>query len=160
MSTRLLETLVQNNPGLQFRQGEQFRWSPRTSTITFNVAELDTARGAWSLLHEVGHGVLHHRNYSNDFELVMLEVAAWQKAKEIATVMGLAIDEDHIQDCLDTYRDWLHRRSTCPTCTSTSLQDSPTSYHCHNCQTQWHVTTARFCRPYRKLQQQKTPAIK
>jgi predicted RNA-binding Zn-ribbon protein involved in translation (DUF1610 family) len=60
-----------------------------------------------------------------------------------------ALNPDHIQDCLDTYRDWLHRRSRCPTCGMHVLQDKSNSYKCFNCGTSWQVSGRRFARPYR-----------
>jgi hypothetical protein len=61
------------------------------------------------------------------------------------------IDEEHIQNCLDTYRDWLHKRSTCPRCDSHGLQTSE-QYKCYNCRAVWRVGNERFCRAYRSLQ--------
>jgi hypothetical protein len=151
MATTTLDRIKQFAPDSTFQPGKHFCWSPESTTITYSPKELKSEQGVWSLLHEVGHSLLAHNAYATDFELVGLEVAAWEKAKELGRQIDIVINEDHIQDCLDTYRDWLHRRSTCPTCGSTSLQDSPKSYYCHNCHAIWHVTAARFCRPYRKL---------
>ena len=147
----LLEYLQQLLPDVTFQSGDTFCWSPKSRTITYPVDALTHEDGVWALVHEAGHALLEHRQYQTDFELVTMEVAAWEKAKEVAHELSVAIDPDHIQDCLDTYRDWLHRRSTCPTCGSVSLQRTDTSYACHNCPAQWHVSAARFCRPYRKL---------
>ncbi len=105
----------------------------------------------WSILHELAHAKLNHNNYYSDFELVKLELDAWQEAKEIAKNYGIKIDSEHIEDCLDTYRDWLHQRATCPTCQTVSTQRDPNTYQCFNCRTSWHVSNSRFCRPYRKV---------
>ncbi len=134
---------------LRFESGKSFYWSPETMTITYNEKLVDNKTGKWSLLHEAAHAKLNHLNYSSDLGLLKLEVAAWDKAKEMASSFGLEIDENHIQDCLDTYRDWLHRRSTCPKCGIICLQYSPSTYTCHNCHTKWSVSASRFCRPYR-----------
>jgi hypothetical protein len=75
----------------------------------------------------------------------------WEKAKQLAESLNYTIDPDHIQDCLDTYRDWLYQRSTCPTCTNCSLQTNSRTYACFNCGTNWNVSSSRMCRPYRKL---------
>lgn len=147
---KLLEAVQQFTPGITFEAGKSFYWSPHKSTVTYNSSHLGKEPGIWSLLHETAHAQLEHTIYKTDFELLLLEVAAWEHAKEIAHSLKLNIDEDHVQDCLDTYRDWLHRRSTCPTCGSVGLQHSISEYNCHNCNTTWHVTAARFCRPYRR----------
>jgi hypothetical protein len=60
-------------------------------------------------------------------------------------------EDDHVQNCLDTYRDWLHRRSSCPQCGAHVLQRDVSTYQCFNCQTRWHVSSGRFVRPYRKM---------
>lgn len=153
--TNLIKLLVQDYPQLQFEAGETYSWSPKNGQIIYQLRVLNKEVGSWSLLHEASHALLNHRTYESDFELLLLEVAAWERAKRLAKQYGLQINDDHIQDCLDTYRDWLHKRSTCPQCTTRGLQATPTSYKCLNCFNQWGVTSARFCRSYRKT---KTPA--
>lgn len=134
---------------LRFTPGRQFYWSPETGEIFYK----QTARGqqaAWSLLHETGHALLEHQNYKADFELIRLEIAAWGQANLLAKEVGIEIDEEHVQDCLDTYRDWLHKRSICPTCTTKCFQqDDFAHYRCFNCHTVWRVSGSRFCRAYR-----------
>ncbi len=136
-------------PDIKFVNGQSFRWSPATQTITYPPNFKDRTVAIWSLLHETGHAILHHRDYSSDVELLLLEVNAWGKAKEIGHKLHINIDENHVQDCIDTYRDWLHQRGTCPRCGVVSLQINSHTYRCHNCACEWHVTTSRFCRPYR-----------
>ena len=148
-----LRTLQQVIPHIRFEAGDTFFWSPETQLITYRHDHEDEPSACWALLHEAAHAILGHTRYETDFELLLLEVAAWQKAKELGANVGLSVDEEHIQDCLDTYRDWLHQRSTCPTCGNVSMQETREQYHCHNCNTQWQVTTSRFCRPYRLRKQ-------
>jgi hypothetical protein len=127
-------------------------------------AAVQDQQAQWALLHETGHALLEHQSYKGDFELLRLEVAAWERAREVAATishdfspdstpdagMDVTIDEDHIQDCLDTYRDWLYKRSICPTCTTKCLQqDDFVHYRCFNCHTTWRVSSNRFCRAYR-----------
>jgi hypothetical protein len=143
------ETLQRHFPELRFHPGQSFYWSPDTEKVVYNQAAKGH-KATWSLLHETSHALLGHRSYKNDFELIEMEVAAWERAKELATELKLAaIEEDHVQDCLDTYRDWLYRRCICPACGTKSLQESARRYSCFNCGTRWHVTPSRFCRAYR-----------
>jgi hypothetical protein len=136
-------------PQVSFAVGDTFYWSPEQQIIYYNPKARNT-RGRWSLLHETGHALLGHSSYQADIELLQMEMAAWQKAQELAAQFDVVIDEEHIQDCLDTYRDWLYRRSICPTCTTKCLQSGDMAhYRCHNCHTVWKVTPSRFCRPYR-----------
>lgn len=144
----ILEAVKAAEKEFSFIVGTTFSWSPETKTITYKVSNHNEA--AWSLLHELAHAKLGHTTYNTDFELLTLEVQAWNYSKKEAKKYGLIIDGNYIEDCLDSYRDWLHRRSTCPTCGTAGLQQTQTEYHCHNCNTVWHVTAARFCRPYRR----------
>lgn len=147
----LLHKLAADFPAISFRPGEKSSWSPDDKVIVYKPQRANEDPEIWSLLHEVGHATLDHTSYTTDLELLKLEAAAWQKAQELATKYGYSIDNDHIQNCLDTYRDWLHRRSTCPACGNTSLQENSRQYSCFNCATKWSVSTSRFCRPYRRV---------
>lgn len=146
----LIELLQATYPEITFSIGQTFYWSPGDQTVFYRVDAYQLVT-PWPLLHEVGHALLSHARYSSDFELLKLEADAWQKAQAIAPDFGHTIHPDHIQDSLDTYRDWLYQRSTCPVCGTTSLQLNQLLYECFNCRTQWSVTASRFCRPYRRL---------
>lgn len=148
----LISKLQADFPQLVFEEGPVFSWSPKIRAVIYPADVTDEANPLWSLLHEVGHALLDHQTYASDFELVKLEAAAWEKATQLATTYQHSIDPEHIQDCLDTYRDWLYQRSTCPTCSTTSLQRNMTIYCCYNCNTEWRVSRSKICRPYRRLQ--------
>jgi len=146
---KLLSKLQQQYPELRYTAGSQFCWSPESQEIIY-VANAKGKKATWSLLHETGHALLQHAGYRADYELIRLEVAAWEKAREIGVSVDEVIDEDHIQDCLDTYRDWLYKRSICPTCHTKCLQQNDYQhYRCFNCHTVWRVTASRFARAYR-----------
>lgn len=147
---KIVASLASIVPGVKFKLAEAFYWSPEQLTIYYNPETIKKPEGLWSLVHEAAHAKLEHTTYNSDFQLLSMEVDAWQEAKLLAETVGIAIDDDHIQDCLDTYRDWLHKRSTCPTCGTVGLQHSSSEYGCHNCSQPWSVTPARFCRAYRK----------
>ncbi len=153
----LLRKLRIDFPTITFKAGRQFYWSPKNREVIYNKTRQDTIIDPYSLLHELGHALLEHQNYESDLELVEMESQAWQKAQEISRVYGITIEDDHIQDCLDTYRDWLHQRSSCPQCSNRSFQQNPREYHCFNCGADWSVSTSRFCRPYRMIAKTKTP---
>lgn len=136
-------------PQFKFAPGQQDHWSPAQRTIFYDAhRSADDTR--CSLLHELAHGLLGHTDYGSDFELLKLETEAWAKAAEIGTNYGVKISDDHIQDCLNTYRDWLHRRSACPACGMHVAQKDSRSYKCFNCGTGWSVTNDRFSRAYRR----------
>lgn len=146
----MLEKLQTDHPGVTFLPGVRFAWDPKSRTVHYPSQSDETSPLEWSLLHEVGHALLDHQDFESDVQLLHMEVDAWQKATELGETYGIAIDQDHVQDCLDTYRDWLHARATCPTCLERCLQKDVHTYQCHNCATQWHVTKSRLCRAYRK----------
>ncbi len=135
-------------PQFKFRPGRQDHWSPKTGTITYNQRET-SKQLKYGVLHELAHALLDHTTYNNDFELLQLETLAWELAAKLGRRYGLKIDEEHVQNCLDTYRDWLHKRSLCPTCGMHVIQHTPHAYKCFNCQSIWHVSSGRFVRPYR-----------
>lgn len=147
---KLLNKLQQDYPDIRFTESTVFCWSPNNSSVSYVPKLVNSDAGCWTLLHELAHGILGHTNYRNDFELVKMESEAWQKAKQLSVDYGILIDDDYVQDCLDTYRDWLHLRSTCPECTNNSLQSDENTYKCINCGQSWRVSNARFCRPYRQ----------
>lgn len=142
-------------PDLVFREGGVFCWSPETREVIYNPAS-DERTAPWSLLHEASHALLNHTTYGTDFELLRLELTAWERAKELARKLDIVIDENHVQDCLDSYRDWIYARSICPRCSTKSLQQNDLRhYYCFNCHEVWQVTPSRFCRAYRATKRAK-----
>lgn len=159
-SDKLLAACKQCLPkGAILTASDKFYWSPQTRAVHFNQAAIHTLHGQWALLHELAHAQLKHTTYTYDITLLQLETAAWEQAKSTGKRLGIMIDEDHVQDCLDTYREWLYARSTCPSCQSSGLQLNKTTYSCFTCQTVWNVSPSRFCRAYRMVsrRQKKTP---
>jgi hypothetical protein len=154
---KVIKLLTIDYPKFNFIESDSYYWSPQKNTIHYGRLTKEP-KSLWPLFHEVGHANLGHRRFNSDFELLTLEMDAWDKAKIIASLYGVKIDDDHIQDCLDTYRDWLYRRSTCPFCTNSSLQTKIDTYSCFNCNNTWHVSASRKCRTYRK--KSKSPSLK
>lgn len=150
---KLINRLKADHPDFFFVEGSLLCWSPKQKQIFYNPN--GGGRGVWGVLHEIGHARLGHSSYASDVELVHKEVLAWQEAQLLARDYDIALDDEYIQDCLDTYRDWLHKRSTCPECAAKGLQTTRERYECINCHKEWGVSSSRFCRPYR-VQQQKT----
>jgi hypothetical protein len=146
----LLARIATDYPDVQFVESSRYSWHAGRRHVSYaRKSSGDTMHDMFSLLHELGHAILQHKDYTHDIELLQLEVTAWEQAAVLASRYGLALDDDYVQDCLDTYRDWLHLRATCPTCYGRSLQSDRSRYRCHNCQTEWSVTRSRLCRPYR-----------
>lgn len=144
----LLQRMKEDFPDIGFKPDETFKWSSESRTVYYNSS---FKYAAWSLLHELGHMLSNHAAYKSDSALVRMEVEAWDKALELANRYGCLIDEEHIQDCIDSYRNWQYMRSMCPRCAQTGLERSNGRYTCINCREAWNVTTNRLCRVYRKL---------
>lgn len=146
-----METLINrlrvDFPKLTFVVGDAPQWSSSLATVSYRDTDDDS--GAWGVLHELGHAQLGHSCYNSDVGLLKQEVSAWERAYELATIYGIIIDDDYIERCLDSYRDWLHHRSECPKCGTHGLESSPNTYTCLNCKASWKVGSDRFCRTYR-----------
>lgn len=146
----LIPTLSKTYPDITFTEGSRFYWSPRNRSVVYKKSSLLHNRGLWSLLHELSHGLLDHSTFETDFELLCMERDAWEHARKISKDFGISLDDNHVQDCLDSYRQWLYLRSTCPNCTSAGLQIRSGSYRCINCNNTWSVSRSRMSRSYRR----------
>lgn len=144
---QLIRKLQCDHPNLVFTVGEAYCWSPKRNEIFY--ASSDSQADIAGLLHETGHARLGHNGFTSDLELLRKEVDAWQEALSLAKEYNLKIDQQHIQDCLDTYRDWVFHRSRCPQCLASGFQQQAKRYICLNCSTTWNVTSSRLRRPYR-----------
>jgi len=153
-STRSLISRLQDDyPTLTFQEGATFMWSPATRTVHYT----DTSPAL--LLHELGHAICEHSDYATDLDLIKMERDAWQTAQQIALRYDVVIDEETLQQHLDTYREWLHARSRCPACGATGHQLKKQRYHCLACGEDWRVNEARLCglKRYRMHSATKTP---
>lgn len=141
--------LLSSFPGIHFARGKTFVWSPAKKTVFYDPTRVETPLGGLALLHEIGHAELGHTSYELDTELIDMEVAAWEEAKELATKLAFQIDHSHIEECLETYRLWLYKRSRCPKCDNTGLQVNGRTYSCFLCGSQWQVASSHSLQPRR-----------
>ena len=139
----LIDKISEHYPAFTFEQGVQFEWRPDSSTIVFDP---DDPLFETRLLHELGHATLGHSGYDRDIDLIAMERDAWQTARmELGPQFARSIDGDVIHHDMDTYRDWLHARSTCPHCSSTGIQIKKDEYKCVTCRKSWRVNEAKHC---------------
>lgn len=139
----LLDALTQDYPAITLEAGDHFEWQPSRTTIVY---DLDDPLFEARLLHEFGHALLKHSSYERDIDLIARERDAWQTARlELAPTYGVDIPGDIIHHDMDTYRDWLHARSTCPYCGSNGIQIKKRDYKCVTCLKTWRVNEARTC---------------
>ncbi|HUC96573.1 MAG TPA: hypothetical protein VMR16_02815 [Candidatus Saccharimonadales bacterium] len=137
----LIKNLKADFPQFIFKKSSSFLWSHSENTIYYTDKKEDFR----FLFHELSHALLNHTDYRRDIELVAIEREAWDRAKEIALNYGVGIDDEYIQSNLDTYRDWMHGRSTCPNCGANGMQTQKNNYKCLACNDEWHVNDAKTC---------------
>ncbi|MCX6728834.1 MAG: ImmA/IrrE family metallo-endopeptidase [Candidatus Saccharibacteria bacterium] len=137
----LIKNLKSDFPQFNFQKSSSFLWSHSDNTVYYTDKKDDFR----FLFHELAHALLNHVDYGRDIELIAMESQAWDRAKEIASSYEVVIDDDYIQDNLDTYRDWMHERSTCPSCSANGIQIKKKNYRCLACSHQWHVNEAKTC---------------
>ena len=130
MDKRFIERLQRDFPDFKFKEGKKFAFRPPKTIILGPVEPFYELLA----LHEVSHAILKHKDFKMDIERLKMENEAWEKAKELAKHYKIGINEDLIQDELDTYRDWLHQKSRCPKCGLTRFQTPDSQYHCPRCE--------------------------
>lgn len=141
VATGLIKKIRADYPAIELRPASNFLWLPGESAIAY-----DPGGDTVYLLHELGHALLHHDSYTHDIELLSIERDAWTYAvQHLADRYAVPISPDTIEDALDSYREWLHARSTCPQCHLTGLQSAPQTYRCVSCGTTWRVNEAKGC---------------
>ena len=139
----LINQLKEDYPSFHFQATTEFLWSADRQTIHIDPT-VDNCNEF--ILHELSHALLNHEGYRRDIDLIKLERDAWEYAKtHLSATYNQSIDEEMIQDNLDTYREWLHARSKCPDCEATGLQTKAQNYLCLFCNNSWRVNEARLC---------------
>lgn len=152
---RLLAQLRTTYPSYLFVEGERFAWSPEHSTITYPKVTALTDDFCYSLLHELGHARKMHTFFTNDLHLLCLEREAWDEAEQLSGILDVSIPGEHVEKCMDTYRDWLYSRSLCPHCKQCGIQTAKTAYSCPFCMNTWKVSESRLCRVVRRSSSKK-----
>jgi hypothetical protein len=138
----LIQRLRSDFPNLTFNEGNDFSWSHEKQTIYY-IPDLDEYS---QLLHEVGHAVLGHQTYRRDIELIALERDAWgYAANTLGPRYQLIIPQETIDEALDSYRDWLHARSSCPQCAANGIETRRRQYACPACGHRWRANEAMQC---------------
>lgn len=126
----LLIRLKNDFPELRFINGKKYAFHP-PRTI---VVGPDEENNSLLLLHEVGHAISGHHDFKMDVQRLKMEAEAWEKARGLAEAYNMEYDDEVAQIELDTYRDWLHKKSRCPNCGLTRFQTPDGSYHCPRCE--------------------------
>ena len=134
----LIKKLTKDFPDLKITSGARFQFSPPCQIFyPQNLKEHTNSQNKLLLLHELGHSLIHLNDYSTDIELLEIEALAWSKAHKLCKKYEVEYDEDFAEDCLDSYRDYLHSSSLCKNCQLSGYQDNSGIYHCPLCGLSW-----------------------
>lgn len=141
----LLTRIQRDYSDIHFSKAELFKWSPSEKTVYFCISDFSNEEEISQFFHELAHAVLSHQEYRYDIELLQIETAAWYKGIELAENYDIKLNVAYAEECIDTYRQWLHSRSTCPDCHQNGVQKSKNTYQCINCRCSWRVNGAKLC---------------
>lgn len=142
----LIDKLREDFPGVRFEEAEVWRSGDRV--VGFVAGD---ENGELLLLHELAHIVLRHESYTRDVELVRMEMEAWEEVKStLAPRYGVEFKAELAESQLDTYREWLDKRSRCPKCNYTGWQVNSAKYQCPLCRDEWRVGNSVARQVYRQ----------
>lgn len=125
-----LDRLRGDFPELRLRDGVKFLFRP-PRTVHYVVNE---PNAELLLLHEIGHALCGHREFATDIERLRCEREAWTQARKLCARYGVEYDEEVVEGELDSYREWLDKKSRCPGCGLTRFQTPDGVYHCPKCE--------------------------
>lgn len=137
--------IIATYPEYNFVSSDKYAWDSNTKTIYYIETSDSLQNHIHSLLHELSHALLNHVNFSNDIKLIKMERDAWAMTKKLLVKYQQEIDTSHIEDCLDSYRDWIYARSKCPQCSHVGVETSNNVYGCIFCPILWKVPESRLC---------------
>lgn len=142
-SKNLVSILKRDFPKIRFISSDIFKWSPDKQTVYFDKTEENMEI---TLLHELAHALLEHRDFNLDVELIRKEADAWHHTETaLAPKYGVKVPHEEVAQSMESYRYWLHQRSKCPECGTHGLQTKNTHYKCLACGCSWRANDARVC---------------
>lgn len=142
-----IKRLERDFPEVDFRwDRKKFSYQMRNGKKVVSLGEPQPYFGLLAL-HELGHALCGHKDYSTHVARLKIESEAWERAKTVyseyqkeakqnASLAEILPEWDEVlvQEKLDTYRDWLHQKSLCKRCNLTMYQTSDGKYHCPRCE--------------------------
>ena len=129
MDKVLFDKVRQDHPGLRFRRGVKFLFRPPRTIVLGPEEPGDDL----IFMHELGHALSGHRDFRTNIERMRCECEAWEKARELCGKYGVTFDEDFAETELESYRNWLDKKSRCPICGLTRFQTPDGAFHCPKC---------------------------
>ncbi|OGL31030.1 hypothetical protein A3F37_04485 [Candidatus Saccharibacteria bacterium RIFCSPHIGHO2_12_FULL_41_12] len=144
---QLLEKLIAIYPNIKFSSANSFSWNYNKKCVSYNKnSEFAVA----DLLHEIGHAQCDHEGYTSDLSLLSKEIEAWSIAEDIGKRLNISIPKNYIDKCINSYRNWVYKRSLCPKCLQNGIEKFEREYVCTNCYERWQVSSAQESRVYKK----------
>ena len=150
----LIDYLKSTYPDLHFSYAKRFKYrypnhiyierpasGPEKPQKDPENPPISPANFALQTLHELGHALCKHKDYTESVSRLKIEREAWETAKTVYKNLPNSLkndikwDENYVEDSLDTYRDWLHTKTKCKTCGLTRYQTPDGHYHCPYCET-------------------------
>ena len=133
----LLKLLSKDYPNFRFVKGSRFSFRPPKTIV---IGPDEGEHTSMLLFHELGHALSKKYSYKLGAERLKIEATAWQKGKKAYQKYPNlpSWDDDFVEDNLDTYRNWLHKKSTCKKCGLTMYQSPDKSWSCPYCTTYCH----------------------
>jgi hypothetical protein len=140
-----LDYVSKEFPHIRLEKGTKFSWNASAKTITYPASADSESTFVHGLFHEVAHSILKHEGFRHDIDLLKKERDAWSEAKKLLERFDHVLDSEHVEDCLDTYRDWIYLRAACPQCELVGTQSDAVHYSCPYCLISWNVPGSRLC---------------
>ncbi len=144
-SIDIVKKIQSEYPEYTFVSSSNYAWNPNTKSIYYQETFTSLIEHLHSLLHELSHALLDHTSFSSDIKLIKMERDAWGLTKKLLVKYNQDINQDHIETCLDSYRDWIYARSKCPQCSHVGVETSSNVYGCVFCPIRWKVPESRLC---------------
>ena len=135
----------------RFLPAGYFSYDAADDIINYDPIRLKHPTGKVSLLHEISHCELGHFYYRYDMELLMMEIAAWHHTKKLANEHCIELDAAYVQECIESYDNWVSKRGCCPECDNFCLESHENQFSCFVCGTRWSVSS----QPQKRIQRRK-----
>lgn len=130
----LVSRLQRDYPEFHFVYGKRFSFRPPKTIV---IGPDEGKNTPLLVFHELGHAISGEYSYALSIERLKIESLAWQEGKKAyQNYQDLALpawDDSFVEDNLDTYRNWLHQKSKCPSCGLTRYQDANQKWCCPYC---------------------------
>lgn len=137
-SDELVAQLKKDYPDFIFKSGSRFAFRPPKTII---IGPYEGKNTPLLLFHELGHALSKKYSYNLSVERLKIESLAWQAGKTAYLACQKSgnypnlppWNETFVEDNLDTYRNWLHQKSTCKSCGLTMYQSKDKTWSCPYC---------------------------